>query len=94
MRTRPREPIPDTVFHAPTDAGLCYLSRNTTLTKPIIAAVNGLALGGGAEIVINCDIVIASDRARFVLLEVKNGLVAVKGGAAASLCSGLLCTPG
>lgn len=77
-------PIPDTVFHAPTDAGLCYLSRNTTTMKPIIAAVNGLALGGGAEIVINCDLVIASDQARFVLLEVKNGLVAVKGGAAPS----------
>ena len=47
--------------------------------KPFIAAVNGMALGGGCENVVNCDLVIASDRATFGLVEVKRGLAPYSG---------------
>lgn len=47
--------------------------------KPVICAVNGLCLGGGAEMVINADIVVASSRAMFALPEVKRGVVALAG---------------
>ncbi len=49
-------------------------------TKPLIAAVNGPALAGGTEIVLSCDMVIASDMATFGLPEVKRSLVAAAGG--------------
>lgn len=49
-------------------------------TKPLIAAVNGPALAGGTEIVLACDMVIASDMATFGLPEVKRSLVAAAGG--------------
>jgi enoyl-CoA hydratase/carnithine racemase len=47
--------------------------------KPVICAVNGLCLGGGTEMIINSDIVIASSRAVFGLPEVKRGVVALAG---------------
>ncbi len=49
-------------------------------TKPIIAAVNGPALAGGCEIVLSCDMVVASTDARFGVPEVKRSLVAGAGG--------------
>ncbi|MEI7057774.1 crotonase/enoyl-CoA hydratase family protein [Nocardioides sp. CCNWLW239] len=48
--------------------------------KPLIAAVEGPALGGGFEIVLACDLVVASASASFGLPEVKRGLVAAAGG--------------
>ncbi len=48
--------------------------------KPLIAAVDGLAYGGGFEMVLACDLVVASRRARFALPEVKRGLLALYGG--------------
>jgi enoyl-CoA hydratase/carnithine racemase len=48
--------------------------------KPLIAAVNGLAFGGGFEMVLACDLVVASRQARFALPEVKRGLLALYGG--------------
>jgi enoyl-CoA hydratase/carnithine racemase len=42
--------------------------------------VNGIAFGGGLEIVLNCDLVLASEKARFGFVETKNGLVATQGG--------------
>jgi enoyl-CoA hydratase/carnithine racemase len=48
--------------------------------KPLIAAVDGLAFGGGFEMVLACDMVVASHRARFALPEVKRGLLALYGG--------------
>ncbi|KAK5138142.1 hypothetical protein LTR08_004837 [Meristemomyces frigidus] len=47
--------------------------------KPIIAAVNGLAYGGGTELIVNCDLVIAARKATFALPEVKRGVVAMAG---------------
>ncbi len=49
-------------------------------TKPLIAAVNGPALAGGTEIVLSCDMVVASDMATFGVPEVKRSLVAAAGG--------------
>ena len=48
--------------------------------KPLIAAVDGLAFGGGFEMVLACDLVVASRRASFALPEVKRGLLALYGG--------------
>jgi len=48
--------------------------------KPIIAAVNGLALGGGFEAALACDLIIADENAQFGLPEVKIGLAALAGG--------------
>lgn len=53
---------------------------NARREKPWIAAVNGVALAGGFEIVLACDLVIASEDARFGLPEVKRGLIASAGG--------------
>ncbi len=50
-------------------------------TKPLVAAVNGAALGGGFEIVLACDLVVAAEGARFGLPEVTRGLIAASGGA-------------
>lgn len=49
-------------------------------TKPVIAAVDGAALAGGTEIVLSCDLVVASTEASFGLPEVKRSLVAAGGG--------------
>lgn len=48
--------------------------------KPLIAAVEGKALGGGFEIVLACDLIVAAEDAQFGLPEVKRGLVAAAGG--------------
>jgi crotonobetainyl-CoA hydratase len=48
--------------------------------KPTIAAVNGTALGGGSELALASDLVVAEERAKFGLPEVKRGLIAAAGG--------------
>ncbi len=50
------------------------------IDKPTIAAVNGTALGGGTEIALASDLVVAHERAQFGLPEVKRGLIAAAGG--------------
>src|SRR5215213_4320991 len=64
--------------HPPTGFG--GISHRFDLTKPVIAAVNGLALGGGVEIVAACDLAIAADHAEFALPEPRVGLAALGGG--------------
>lgn len=62
------------------DTGFAGLSMRLDLEKPIIAAVNGFALGGGFETALCCDILLAADTARFALPEVKVGFFAAAGG--------------
>lgn len=59
--------------------GLAGLTR-TPPVKPLVAAVEGYALAGGFEMVLACDLVVASETARFGLPEVKRGLLAGSGG--------------
>lgn len=60
--------------------GFGALSLRRTLNTPVIARVNGLALGGGMEMVLGSDIVIASETAKFGLPEAKVGRVPLDGG--------------
>ncbi len=61
-------------------SGFGGLTSRMGCDKPLIAAVNGLALGGGFEIALACDIIIASENASFGLPEPKVGLAALAGG--------------
>jgi len=60
--------------------GLGGLHRRTDMVKPLIAAVNGFALGGGFEIALACDIIVAAEHAVFGLPEPRVGLMAGAGG--------------
>lgn len=61
--------------------GYMGLTERFGLDKPVIAAVNGTAAGGGFELALAADLVVAVAGARFVLPEVRHGLVAEGGGA-------------
>jgi acetyl-CoA C-acetyltransferase len=61
-------------------SGFAALTTRGGRTKPIIAAVNGFALGGGLEICMSCELVVADANAKFGLTEVHVGLVAGAGG--------------
>lgn len=60
--------------------GFAGLTSRFDLTKPVIAAVNGLAMGGGFEIALACDIIVAAETAIFALPEPRVGLAALAGG--------------
>lgn len=61
-------------------SGFAGLTSRFDLDKPLIAAVNGVAMGGGFEIALACDIVLAAETAVFALPEPKVGLAALAGG--------------
>lgn len=60
--------------------GFGGITDRTDVWKPMIAAVNGFALGGGFEMALACDIIIAADHARLGLPEPRVGLAAMAGG--------------
>ena len=64
--------------HGP--GGFAGITEFFDLGKPVIAAVNGLAIGGGFELALAADLIVASDSAEFALTEVKLGMVADSGG--------------
>jgi crotonobetainyl-CoA hydratase len=61
-------------------SGFAGLLERYELFKPVIAAVNGVAAGGGFEICLACDLVIASENAKFALPEPRVGMAALAGG--------------
>lgn len=64
------------------------VDRIVSLPQPVVAAVNGLALGGGCELAMACDFRIASSRAKFGQPEINLGII--PGGGGSSACRGLL----
>lgn len=63
----------------PTERGGIYGVVGRTRRKPLIAAVEGIAYGGGFEVAMACDLIVAASNARFGLPEAKRGLVASSG---------------
>jgi len=57
------------------EGGFAGLTENWTLNKPVICALNGLAIGGGFEIAMSCDLIIAGDHVTFGLPEMPLGIV-------------------
>jgi enoyl-CoA hydratase/carnithine racemase len=60
--------------------GFAGLTSRFDLNKPLIAAVNGVAMGGGFEIALACDLIVAAENAVFALPEPRVGLAALAGG--------------
>jgi acetyl-CoA C-acetyltransferase len=61
-------------------SGFGGITSRRDMTKPVICAVNGFAMGGGFEIALACHLVVADETARFALSEPKVGLIAGAGG--------------
>jgi enoyl-CoA hydratase/carnithine racemase len=72
--------VPHAAFDAYQRLGRTVFGTLAALPQPTIAAVNGYAFGGGFEVALACDLIVASTAARFALPEVKLGLLPGGGG--------------
>ena len=61
-------------------SGFGGITNRHDLTRPVIAAVNGFAMGGGFEMALACDVIVAAEHARFGFPEPRVGLMAADGG--------------
>lgn len=73
--------VPASTFGSRGQAGWPRLTERFSLSKPVIARVDGYAFGGGFELALACDLIIASERSVFALPEARLGLVPGAGGA-------------
>ena len=64
----------------PDDARVSFCLKIQKCPKPVIAAINGVAVGGGLDLACVCDIRIASDKARFAELFIRRGMMPASGG--------------
>ena len=82
MRSRPPEDEWEEALAADRRQLAQAILRNVSFFKPIVAAVNGMAYAGGAEMLLSTDVRVASTTARFALTEVRRGLIAGGGSLA------------